>query len=346
MTSIRNTLAERNPRQVATHNLIAGFFTPIKNSLHDGNTVFCGSGYGVEERNKSLISSNTYPEQHDRRKPADVFLIEALAASPKSGFIRNTLETDMSNQPLTVNFHGASLNILEHNNQPYVSAKQINDAIGLDWAGQYSKLNKNRARWGIEKISIPSTSGKQSTICIPLRKLPGWLAGIQPNKVSNALRPTIIQYQNECDDALWAHWEQKTHGATPAQRIETSGTILPDLQNNTALALSPTDSGSVDPTTLRDLASFIAGHQRSGEPVTITVLLAKDRSPVVKAMSGKQTVFPNDNVRAFMAHYDKATELSISNTSACNTFLLSGSSANPAEFEQELRKLSVEEIQL
>jgi hypothetical protein len=44
-------------------------------------------------------------------------------------------------------------------------------------------------------------------MCIPLRKLPGWLMSIEPGKVKDAaVRSRVIQYQNECDDALWQYW--------------------------------------------------------------------------------------------------------------------------------------------
>lgn len=44
---------------------------------------------------------------------------------------------------------------------------------------------------------------------MPLRKLFGWLSTIHPNKVKPELRETILHYQNECDDVLWEHWNNK-----------------------------------------------------------------------------------------------------------------------------------------
>lgn len=85
----------------------------------------------------------------------------------ESSVMNSTPITAASDRQLTVEFHGTTLNLVEHNQQPFVSAKQISEAIGLDWPAQYSKLNKNRTRWGIAKIAMASTSGKQSTICIP-----------------------------------------------------------------------------------------------------------------------------------------------------------------------------------
>ena len=333
MTRINSYMVERNPRQEVPKILQAGFFMPVKNSLHVGKAVICGDSYGVEELNKGLINPNRHPTQNDRRKPTVLLLIETMTVPSNDGFINSYTETNMSNQPLTVKFHGTSLAIVEHNNQPFASAKQISDAIGLDWPAQYNKLSKNRARWGIAKIAIPSTSGKQSTICIPLKKLPGWLASINPSKVSNALRPRIIQYQNECDDVLWQHWEKQN---SPA---DTSMGIPIDLQSNPTLALGAVDISSVDQATLHSIASLIARYQQDGEPVTITVLLASDREPVVKSMHGSTTAFPNEAIKSFMKHYDKATEFCASNATAGHQFLLSGSAIDVEAHELSMRRV-------
>lgn len=49
-------------------------------------------------------------------------------------------------------------------------------------------------------------SGKQEMLCLPVRKLPAYLASINPNKVREELRPKIELYQAESDDALWNYW--------------------------------------------------------------------------------------------------------------------------------------------
>lgn len=234
MTGINATSAG-NTRPSTTW--IAGFFMPVVlTRLRDGMYAISRGGYGVEDGNKRVAPANTDPTNYDRRKPADVALIEAIAAIRNGSHINATSEAIMPNI-INANFHGTTLAIVEHNNEPYVSAKEIVEAIGLDWGGQYTKLNHNRERWGIEKISIPSEGGKQITIGLPLRKLPGWLMTIQPNKVPNELRAKIIHYQTECDRVLWEHWNQQTHQPptqpqlplpthTPEEDIFTTVTII------------------------------------------------------------------------------------------------------------------------
>ncbi|CRL43698.1 hypothetical protein SGGMMB4_00198 [Sodalis glossinidius str. 'morsitans'] len=43
-------------------------------------------------------------------------------------------------------------------------------------------------------------------LCLPLRKLAGWLQTINPNKVKSEIRDKVVQYQNECDDVLYEYW--------------------------------------------------------------------------------------------------------------------------------------------
>lgn len=117
---------------------------------------------------------------------------------------------------LPVSFHGDTLYIVNHNDEPYTSMKPIVEAMGLDWRTQQRKLEDNKARWGMVIMTIPSNGGPQQTLCLPLRKLPGYLAAIQPGRVSAHTRVKILQYQNECDDALWAYWRSK---ATPAPQL-------------------------------------------------------------------------------------------------------------------------------
>lgn len=123
----------------------------------------------------------------------------------------------IDNSPLPVSFHGATLFLVERNGEPYTQLRPIVEGMGLDWNGQRAKLHSNSARWTVEEISTVAQDGKQrKTLCMPVRKLPAFLAGIHPNKVRPELRARIRQYQEECDDVLWQHWSgQRGKGQAP-----------------------------------------------------------------------------------------------------------------------------------
>ena len=103
----------------------------------------------------------------------------------------------------------------------------IVEGTGLSWQGQYEKLTQNqRLSSTIKEIVMVAEDGKQrEMVCLPLRKLPGWLMTIYPNKVKPEIRDTVIAYQNECDDALWDYW---TKGQANRRQ---SGLSLPDFSN-------------------------------------------------------------------------------------------------------------------
>lgn len=105
-----------------------------------------------------------------------------------------------------VTFHGDTIFCINYQNQPYTPAKPIVENIGLAWQSQCQKLNMNRERWGITNIVIPTSSGSQQMLCLPVRKLPAYLASINPKKVRPELRAKIELYQAESDDALWNYW--------------------------------------------------------------------------------------------------------------------------------------------
>lgn len=129
----------------------------------------------------------------------------------------------VSKSLVSLSFHGDTIYAIEHEGEPFAPVKPIIENIGLEWGAQQQKLSKNRSRWGVSIIDIPSASGLQKTLCIPVRKLAGFLATINPAKVRNDLRAKIICYQNECDDALWNYWtkgeaKRPAASAQPRQR--------------------------------------------------------------------------------------------------------------------------------
>ncbi|MCT9444393.1 phage antirepressor N-terminal domain-containing protein [Acinetobacter baumannii] len=125
---------------------------------------------------------------------------------------------------INVPFHSADLVIIEFNNQPFTAMRPIVEGMGLTWQSQYEKL-KQRFSSVITEIVTTGKDGKQyNMVCLPVRKLFGWLMTISPNKVKPELRDTVILYQQECDDVLWEYW-------TKGQAINQRLTISPEQQN-------------------------------------------------------------------------------------------------------------------
>lgn len=109
-------------------------------------------------------------------------------------------------QLIPVMFGDDTLVLADQNGHPYVVMRPVVNAMGLAWQSQHAKLVE---KFGavITEIVTTGADGKQYTmICLPLRKLPGWLYSINPGKVAPALRAKIVRFQEECDEVLWCHW--------------------------------------------------------------------------------------------------------------------------------------------
>lgn len=114
----------------------------------------------------------------------------------------------MSNQlsTQTISFYGSELITLKVEDVIYTAVKPIVEAMGLDWSGQQQKLSKSGDKFGCRDISMPTNGGLQKMICMPLKKLNGWLFSINPEKVRPDLKDRVIQYQEECFEALYNYW--------------------------------------------------------------------------------------------------------------------------------------------
>jgi hypothetical protein len=142
---------------------------------------------------------------------------------------------------ITVPFHGANLALVEYNGQPYTPMKPIVEGMGLAWKPQFVKLQEGADRFGVTIMVIAAAGAvaMQEMLCMPLRKLPGWLMSISPNRVkSKVVRERVIRFQSECDDVLWDYW---TKGEAINPRISTKADRTP-LKNAVNMLVGKTSS--------------------------------------------------------------------------------------------------------
>lgn len=72
-------------------------------------------------------------------------------------------------------------------------------------------------------MDIPSAGGQQKAVCLPLTRLNFWLATIEANRVRPEIRETILAYQRECADALFAHFFGDAMAETEKPRVADAG---------------------------------------------------------------------------------------------------------------------------
>lgn len=91
----------------------------------------------------------------------------------------------------------------------YVAMRQIVENIGIDWTGQSVKLRSQKDKFNCRDISMVAADGKlRKLLCLPLKKLNGWLFSINPEKVRADIRDKLIQYQEECFAVLHDYWNK------------------------------------------------------------------------------------------------------------------------------------------
>ena len=112
------------------------------------------------------------------------------------------------NKSLYIPFEVENLIIAEHNGQPYVAMRPIVETLGLNWACQAKKIQKNFRKYGCRRIATHTNSGIQEMLYIPLDKFHGWLFGVNSAKVRPDLREIIDRYQEEGFEVLNDYWSR------------------------------------------------------------------------------------------------------------------------------------------
>lgn len=108
---------------------------------------------------------------------------------------------------VTVAFHGDTLFAIDGPDGPAVAVKPISDRLGLDWRGQRQRIERSPVlAKGRCVMPLPSVGGPQETVCLRLDLVPGWLFGIDVERVRPEARDAVLQYQEQCFGALAAHF--------------------------------------------------------------------------------------------------------------------------------------------
>ena len=112
-------------------------------------------------------------------------------------------------QTLTAEFLGKEVTLVDNNGVAYVAMREVVVGIGLEWARQAQKLNNQKEKFSCVHMTTTGKDGKKyEMLCMPIKKLNGWLFSINPNKVRADLKERLENYQEECFLALWDYWTE------------------------------------------------------------------------------------------------------------------------------------------
>ncbi|CAH3560285.1 hypothetical protein AI2795V1_1076 [Serratia marcescens] len=103
----------------------------------------------------------------------------------------------------SVQFHGQPIITAMAAGIAYVAMKPIVENLGLDWPTQHRKLLNSNGKFNHCHMTMVAMDKKiRDVLCIPLKKLNGWLFSINPSKVRADIRDKLIAYQEECFTVL------------------------------------------------------------------------------------------------------------------------------------------------
>lgn len=113
----------------------------------------------------------------------------------------------------TVKFYDQEIDVIFHENLPYIIVKQISDNIGLNYTTARDRIQKrNDINHTVIYIKLPTNGGMQRSVCLPLAMLNVWLHRLVPSRT--AVGETLIRYQRECFNFLFSHFAKNGYKQT------------------------------------------------------------------------------------------------------------------------------------
>lgn len=127
----------------------------------------------------------------------------------------------------------------EGNATIYVVPKRVAENLGLDWSSQYMVLR------GHELLSQKLVNcditiegiGHRETLCLPLKYLPLWLAGIQTKRVRPDIRQKLLLYQEECAEVLSNYFLGDGVNINPEEPVRSTLDIVEGMTKSQLLLI-------------------------------------------------------------------------------------------------------------
>ncbi len=105
-----------------------------------------------------------------------------------------------------VPFHGDNILSIETPDGVFIPVLPLCERFGVARQPQQRKIQAASERWSGTMLMLETPAGERETLCLPVTKIAGWLATINPNKVKPEVREALISYQREADMVLDRHF--------------------------------------------------------------------------------------------------------------------------------------------
>ncbi|MGH3095314.1 MAG: phage antirepressor N-terminal domain-containing protein [Streptosporangiales bacterium] len=210
---------------------------------------------------------------------------------------------------VTIPFHGDDLLTVEVDGKPHIVLKEALDAIGLEVERQRRKLDgRSWARTGLTPVRQGDGRVREVTTC-DVRTFLMLLATVDERRVSEHIRPKLVQYQAEVADAIEAYWTDG--GAINPRATEDQLATIVSRAESQAKVLSAL-RGVVDKAWLdakgRHVAARALGEEpevdSATRPLTVGEFL-EDKGVTGEALRSLSTRFGKSLKAAFVDRYDR-----------------------------------------
>ena len=129
--------------------------------------------------------------------------------------------------------------IYDHETQTiHVVCKRVAENLGLEWSGQYQVLRGHDvlAKY-LTHVDIYTSQGYVKALCLPLKYLPLWLAGIQTKRVRADIRQKLLLYQEECADVLANYFLGDGVNINPDEPVRSTLDIIEGMTKSQMLLI-------------------------------------------------------------------------------------------------------------
>lgn len=134
----------------------------------------------------------------------------------------------------TVKFYDQDIDVIFHENLPYIIVRQISDNIGINYNTSRDQIQKrNDINHTLKYIKLPTNGGTQRYLCLPLSMLNVWLQKLVPSRTK--VGDMLMKYQCECFNFLFNHFAKNGYKqTTPVMTNSSINTNEPGYEKLTA----------------------------------------------------------------------------------------------------------------
>ncbi|MDD9240718.1 phage antirepressor N-terminal domain-containing protein [Enterobacter roggenkampii] len=187
----------------------------------------------------------------------------------------------------------------------YVAMKPIVENLGMSWSTQVRKLTADKGKFNCVHMNMVATDSKlRDVLCLPLKKLNGWLFSINPEKVRADIRDNLIQYQEECFTVLHDYWTKgeaknprKAKKALPGKITSEQQEAIKQLVMTRGKSLPKECQAKAMITMWSSLRShFGCSYKEISDDQFTEALSIAARVPIEGEFLGKQEAIPTPNL--------------------------------------------------